>query len=64
MIRTAENVLGRPIVLLERNDLRRRNELVGKAENILDLRGAERGDRLCIVNEHGHAGAPRFQRLE
>ena len=59
-----EDVPGRPVILLERDDLGGRHELVREPEDIFDLRRAERVDRLRVVTDHGDALSIRLQRPE
>ena len=47
-----ENRLSRTIVLLQRDDLGSRHELIGKAKNIFDFSGAKRIDRLRVITNH------------
>jgi len=52
-----ENCLRRAIVAVERDDVCRRRELVGKVEDVADGRGAERVDRLGVVADDRQAAA-------
>ncbi len=63
-IGAVEDRLGRAIVLLETDDPRRRDVLVRETEDVLDFRGTERVDRLCVVADDRHAGAVRPDRAD
>ena len=59
-----ENCLRRAIIAIERDDVRRRRELVGKVENVAHGRGAERIDRLSVVADNRQATASWLERQQ
>ena len=59
-----EDRLRRAIVAVERDDARRRRELVGKVEDVAHGRGAERIDRLGVVADHRQAAASGLERQQ
>ncbi len=58
-----EDRLHRAIVLLQLDDLRRRREALGKFQDVVDRRRAERVDRLRIVADDAHTHAVRLHRV-
>ncbi len=56
-----ENGLRRAVVAFERNDVRRRIELLREIEDVAHGRAAEGIDRLRVVADHGHALPIRLQ---
>ena len=59
-----ENRLRRAIVAIERDDVRRRSELIGKVEDVAHGGGAERVDRLGVVADHRQAAASGLERQQ
>ena len=59
-----EDRLRRAIIAVERDDARRRRELVGKVEDVAHGRGAERVDRLGVVADHRQAAASGLERQQ
>src|SRR5205823_5510917 len=57
-----EDCLCRAIVALERNDLRRRAELCGEVEDVSDIRGTERVNRLRVIADDGQSAAAGLER--
>ncbi len=56
-----EDLRRRAVVLLQRDDARRRSEQAGEVEDVADLGGAEGVDRLRVVADHGHPAAVGLQ---
>ena len=63
-IRHIEDRLRGAVVLRQRDDLGLRRVRIGKAEDVLDGRAAERVDRLRVIADHGDAGAVGPQTLQ
>ena len=63
-IGNVEHLLGRAVVLRQRDDLRPRREAVGKAEDVFHRGGAEGIDRLRIIADHREPGAIGLQRMQ
>src|SRR5829696_5496288 len=68
-VRGIQDGLGRAVVLLKRDDVRRRREQAGEVEDVADLGRPEGVDRLGIVTDDGHPASIRLhsrqnQRLE
>ena len=55
---------GRAVVLLQRDDARRRREVAGKVEDVAHGRGAERIDRLRVVADHRQAAPVGLERQQ
>ena len=52
-----EHLLGRAVVLRQRDDLRARREAIGEAQDVFHRGGAKRVDRLRIVADHRESRA-------
>ena len=63
-VRTVEYGLRRAVILFERDDLRRWHVLIRKTEDVFNLCGAERIDRLRIVTNNRNADPVGFQRIQ
>src|SRR5580704_16268871 len=56
--------LRRTIIAIERDDVRRRAEMVRKIENVAHRGSAERIDRLCVVADNGKAADSGLERQQ